>query len=100
MKLRVHTPRDAQSPALTVHARRRMRERGIRVEEIEIVRRFGRSIHAAGVFQVSLDGTSRPQGVSWAVWASASLVVLIEAPDGRVVTAYRRLRKAARHARP
>jgi hypothetical protein len=88
--MQLSTPRSAAALPLTPHARRRAHERSIPDAEIDVVRRFGKAVHANGRFRITLDGVSRPLRVPAPLWLSAGSVVVVEARSGWVVTVYRR----------
>jgi hypothetical protein len=74
---------------MTHHARARAGERGIPYDEIDLVRRFGGAVHAAGRRRLSLDGIARPPGAPRWTWIRATSLVVIESADGWILTVYR-----------
>lgn len=83
--------REVNLPRLTLHAKVRMQQRGIRDDDIEQVVRFGRRIHAKGLtyYVVGRKEVKRQALVGKDIAKLEGLQVLVEATDGMVVTTYR-----------
>ncbi len=73
---------------LTQHARERAAERGIRLEAVEIVLRFGRWILGERGYHYSLEGVRRNRTVPSGLWNEARQVMVVVDHYGNIPTIY------------
>lgn len=90
MHIEIDSPNDTRLHWVTAHAARRMQQRGITAQLLELVLRYGRTLHERGLsFRViGNKEVERHARHGLDLQRAAGIHVLVEA-DGAVVTTYR-----------